>query len=260
MEYINLNQYINKQTGDILEAIDWNNLHTTLQSKINEIVDSYNQLGTKIELVNLAQNLLKTEITPGIVRVGDMEHYATIGKDLITVSDAWISSSEPANSSIAKDGITVFQPAIGLGAKSHKMSITANDIEIYESTDPVLILNASGISKETEGGTLKIDSKHNALWLHGGSDSSVLDGQDVTIGAGNKITLDANNGVEITSSKIDLLSDNIGVNGDEGRTCDVTVSTPNGTCMFSFKNGILIGYYPTIEERPVDLEDIDENP
>ena len=30
MEYINLKQYINKQTGDILEAIDWNNLHTTL--------------------------------------------------------------------------------------------------------------------------------------------------------------------------------------------------------------------------------------
>lgn len=154
-------------------------------------------------------------------------------------------------------------------AGTRKTSITPTQIQVVDDRlsmgpdDPVegmLSITPSGISKETEGGTLKIDSKHNALWLHGGSDSSVLDGHDVTIGASNKTTLDANNGVEIKSSRIDLLSDAIGVNGDEGRTCDVTVSTPNGTCMFSFKNGILIGYNPTIEERPVDLEDIDKNP
>lgn len=152
---------------------------------------------------------------------------------------------------------------------TQKVSITPTQIQIGEEHTPegpsdpgeeMLCITPSGISKETEGGTLKIDSKHNALWLHGGSDSSLLDGHDVTIGASNKTTLDANNGVEIISSRIDLLSDAIGVNGDNGITQDVPISTTNGSGILSFKNGILISFTSTeIEERPVDLEDIDEN-
>lgn len=346
MEYINLKQYINKQTGDILEAIDWNNLHTTLQSKINEIIGACNDISSvvtnsgitlgeitingnkisasghgesltieyassvekdKIELIASDRRIggaIKTSITPAQIQIANPDNsnpfvqLSTNGLSLVDTNNSAIYTQiKPGEATIGNHGTntaTINENVIKIGRElsqssvlssmennkievlsrgsytgTRKTSITPTQIQVVDDhlaagpDDPVegtLSITPSGISKETEGGTLKIDSKHNALWLHGGSDSSVLDGQDITIGAGNKITLDANNGVEITSSKIDLLSDAIGVNGNNGVTTS-RIQIQNGEAgyhEFEFKNGILTFYGYTESSRPFD-PDSDEN-
>ena len=138
MEYINLNQYINKQTGDILEAIDWNNLHVTLQSKINEIIGACNDISSIV--------------TNSGITLGEI----TINGNKISASGHGESLIEYA-SSVEKDKIELIASGRSIGG-TIKTSITPAQIQIANpnNSDPFVQLSTNGLSL--------VDASNNAIY------------------------------------------------------------------------------------------------
>lgn len=128
MEYINLNQYINKQTGDILEAIDWNSLHVTLQNKINEIIGACNDISSVV--------------TSSGITLGEV----TINENKISASGHGESLIEYI-SSVEKDKIEVIASGRSIGG-TIKTSITPAQIQITnpDNSDPFVQLSTNGLS------------------------------------------------------------------------------------------------------------------
>lgn len=79
MENLNISQYINKATGDSISAEEWNGVFGAIQSKVNELVEAYNELPIVPTTSSLYINgQLYTET--GVLTLSSQQSYTLSGK------------------------------------------------------------------------------------------------------------------------------------------------------------------------------------
>lgn len=133
MEHIDLNNYIGKETGDILEAVDWNSLHTVIQNKVNDIVDASNQADSDIDTI-----VEKLDGMEGVIELEDNDLQYT----KLIAGEA--SVGHRGSNNISKITPTKISTGVTSLHSESTSSMTSNTIEVtrgdsYSGTSKVTI-------------------------------------------------------------------------------------------------------------------------
>lgn len=116
MNNINLSAYLNKQDGDTLPAATWNGVFTTLQSKINEIINKLNSDDSGTDPGDDEPSVVETELvingqtvsmTDGVVTIAAGQDYTisgTLNGQLVIDAE---SAKPAANTNIKLNGVTI---------------------------------------------------------------------------------------------------------------------------------------------------------
>lgn len=106
MENLNISQYINKATGDSISAEEWNGVFGAIQSKVNEIVEAYNNLPITPTTSSLYINgQLYTET--GVLTLSSQQSYTLSGRYYGQIVINAETTKPSADTHIRMNGLTI---------------------------------------------------------------------------------------------------------------------------------------------------------